>query len=85
MKNLKNIMITHYNDDHIGSLYDFKEKYPSVTIISNEMEAKFISGEVKSEKLVQAVECKINYQRKKRVWKMVYTTIEKFKNMFPLI
>src|SRR5699024_4134268 len=29
-KNLKNIIVTHYDDDHIGSLYDFKEKYPWV-------------------------------------------------------
>ena len=28
MKKLKNIIITHYDIDHIGSLYDFKEKYP---------------------------------------------------------
>lgn len=28
MKYLKNIIITHYDDDHIGSLHDFKEKYP---------------------------------------------------------
>ncbi|QYY42296.1 Glyoxylase, beta-lactamase superfamily II [Aneurinibacillus thermoaerophilus] len=56
MKNLKNIIITHCDDDHIGSLYDFKEKYPSVTIIASEVEAKFISGEAKSERLVQAEE-----------------------------
>jgi flavorubredoxin len=26
MKSLKNIIITHYEEDHIGSLYDFKTK-----------------------------------------------------------
>ncbi|UQZ37278.1 MBL fold metallo-hydrolase [Paenibacillus sp. PK3_47] len=51
---LKHIVITHYDDDHIGSLYDFKQKYPGVTIIAGEREAGFISGEVKSERLVQA-------------------------------
>ncbi|NMH68334.1 MBL fold metallo-hydrolase [Bacillus sp. RO3] len=56
MKNLKNIVITHYDDDHIGSLYDFKEKYPWIKIIASEMEAKYISGEMKSERLVQAEE-----------------------------
>lgn len=25
IKELKNIIITHYDDDHIGSLYDFKK------------------------------------------------------------
>nr|WP_106779399.1 MBL fold metallo-hydrolase [Lysinibacillus timonensis] len=56
MKDLKNIIITHYDDDHIGSLYDFKEKYPRVNIIASEIESKYISGEAKSERLVQAEE-----------------------------
>lgn len=54
MKNLKTIIITHYDDDHIGSLYDFKKKYPWVTIIASEIESKFVSGEEKAERLVQA-------------------------------
>lgn len=54
MKYLKNIIITHYDDDHIGSLYDFKEKYPWITIIASEVESTYISGEMKSERLVQA-------------------------------
>jgi glyoxylase-like metal-dependent hydrolase (beta-lactamase superfamily II) len=54
LRQLKHIVITHYDDDHIGALADFKEKYPWVTIISSEREAAYISGEVKSERLVQA-------------------------------
>lgn len=49
MKNLKNIIITHYDDDHIGSLYDFKEKYPWINIIASEIESKYIRGAMKSE------------------------------------
>ncbi|MGH0924286.1 MBL fold metallo-hydrolase [Bacillus pacificus] len=56
MKNLKNIIITHYDDDHIGALYDFKVKYPHVNIIASEIESHYISGEIKSERLVQAEE-----------------------------
>ena len=56
VKNLKNIIITHYDDDHIGSLYDFKEKYPWINIVASERESKYISGEIKSERLVQAEE-----------------------------
>lgn len=56
MKNLKNIIITHYDDDHIGSLYDFKEKFPWINIVASEIESKYISGEMKSERLVQAEE-----------------------------
>lgn len=56
IRQLKHIVITHYDDDHIGALYDFKAKYPWVTIIASEREAAYISGEVKSERLVQAEE-----------------------------
>ncbi|KHL96631.1 metal-dependent hydrolase [Paenibacillus sp. IHB B 3415] len=52
--NLKNIIITHYDDDHIGALYEFVEKYPSVTIIASEVETPSISGLMKSERLIQA-------------------------------
>ncbi|OJE44001.1 metal-dependent hydrolase [Bacillus proteolyticus] len=56
MENLKNIIITHYDDDHIGSLYDFKMKYPHINIIASEIESNYINGEIKSERLVQAEE-----------------------------
>ncbi|HDR3649545.1 TPA: MBL fold metallo-hydrolase [Bacillus anthracis] len=56
MKNLKNIIITHYDDDYIGSLYDFKAKYPQVNIIASEIESSYINGDRKSERLVQAEE-----------------------------
>ncbi|MED2665633.1 MBL fold metallo-hydrolase, partial [Bacillus thuringiensis] len=56
MKNLKNIIITHYDDDHLGALYDFKLKYPQINIIASEIESNYISGDIKSERLVQAEE-----------------------------
>lgn len=66
MKNLKNIIITHYDDDHIGSLYDFKEKFPWINIVASEIESKYISGEVKSERLVQAEEMLANMSNEER-------------------
>jgi len=62
MKNLKNIIITHYDDDHIGSLYDFKEKYPWINIMASEIESMYINGDIKSERLVQAEEMLENMQ-----------------------
>ncbi|MDY0943774.1 MBL fold metallo-hydrolase [Priestia megaterium] len=56
IERLKNIIITHYDNDHIGSLYDFKEKYPWINIIASEIESKYISGAMKSERLIQAEE-----------------------------
>ncbi|PEX82032.1 MBL fold metallo-hydrolase [Bacillus cereus] len=56
MKSLKNIIITHYDDDHIGALYDFKVKYPQINVIASEIESNYISGDIKSERLAQAEE-----------------------------
>ncbi|WP_243526803.1 MBL fold metallo-hydrolase [Bacillus pseudomycoides] len=64
VRNLKNIIITHYDDDHIGSLYDFKEKYPWINIIASESESKYIGGEMKSERVVQAEEMLENMPNK---------------------
>lgn len=65
MDQLKNIIITHYDDDHIGSLHAFKAKYPSVRIIASEMESQYISGEVKSERLAQAEAMLVNMPQEK--------------------
>ena len=54
MESLRHVIITHYDDDHIGALYELKEKYPWIRVIASETEAKYISGEQKSERLVQA-------------------------------
>ncbi|SDM51117.1 Glyoxylase, beta-lactamase superfamily II [Fictibacillus solisalsi] len=54
MMDLKKIIITHYDDDHIGSLLDFKEKFPWIRIIASEKESRYISGEQKAERLIQA-------------------------------
>lgn len=56
MKNLKNIIITHYDDDHIGAVYDFKVKYPNINVIASEIESNYINGDIKAERLVQAEE-----------------------------
>lgn len=71
LKNLKNIIITHYDDDHIGSLYDFQVKYPNVHIIASEIESNYINGDRKSERLVQAEEmlqCMPNEEKEFGKW-----------------
>ncbi len=47
MKNLKNIIITHYDEDHLGALYDFKVKYPQINVFASEIESNYISGDIK--------------------------------------
>ena len=36
--------------------YDFKLKYPQINVIASEIESNYISGDIKSERLVQAEE-----------------------------
>ncbi len=54
LSSVRNIVITHYDIDHIGALYDLKEKYPHVNIIASARESRSISGAEKSERLRQA-------------------------------
>ncbi|WP_040979353.1 MBL fold metallo-hydrolase [Oceanobacillus jeddahense] len=82
MKDVKNIIITHYDDDHIGSLYDFKETYPWINIIASEIESKYISGEQESERLVQAKEMLVNMpEEEKEFGEWFVGELEKLKHV----
>lgn len=51
MNRLNKILITHHDWDHIGSLRDFKVRYPVAQIISSAIQAQYISGEKPSLRL----------------------------------
>lgn len=51
---LTKIIITHHDHDHMGSLADFKLKYPNIKVVASEVEAPYISGEKKYLRLEQA-------------------------------
>lgn len=51
---LTKILITHHDHDHMGSLADFKQKYPNVKIVASEIEAPYVEGVKKSLRLEQA-------------------------------
>lgn len=48
------LLLTHQDDDHIGSAREWKEKYPQTQILSSLVEAPYISGEKKNLRLQQA-------------------------------
>lgn len=54
ISDLHAILISHDDIDHIGALKLFKENNPSVKVFSSEIEARSISGKIKSERLEQA-------------------------------
>lgn len=53
---LTKVLITHHDNDHMGALYEIKEKYPHIKVVSSEIESEYISGKKKSLRLLQAEE-----------------------------
>ncbi len=53
---LTKVLITHHDDDHMGAIYEIKERYPHIKVVSSEIESKYISGKDKSLRLLQAEE-----------------------------
>lgn len=51
---LTKIIITHHDHDHIGALYEIKEKYPHIQVASSLVEKPYIEGKKKSLRLEQA-------------------------------
>ncbi|PSR56449.1 MBL fold metallo-hydrolase [Adhaeribacter arboris] len=54
LQDLTGIIITHHDMDHLGCLFELKEKYPTIKIYSPEMEEPYINGQKKSLRLQQA-------------------------------
>ena len=54
LSNLTKIIITHHDHDHMGVLYEIKEKYPHIQVVSSLIEKPYIEGTKKSLRLEQA-------------------------------
>jgi glyoxylase-like metal-dependent hydrolase (beta-lactamase superfamily II) len=48
------IIITHDDIDHVGALYEIKDRYPQIKVYSSVLEGNYISGKEKSPRLIQA-------------------------------
>ncbi len=53
---LTKVLITHHDDDHMGALFEIKEKYPNIKVVASYIESEYISGKKKSLRLLQAEE-----------------------------
>ncbi|WP_315121137.1 MBL fold metallo-hydrolase [uncultured Clostridium sp.] len=54
IKNLSKIIITHHDFDHMGSLAEFKRKYPTIQVLASKEDEPYINGSEKSLRLQQA-------------------------------
>jgi glyoxylase-like metal-dependent hydrolase (beta-lactamase superfamily II) len=62
------IVVSHHDHDHIGSLKAFVNENPKIKVVANEIEAKYISGEQKSVRLIQAEEYNKKLDGKEKVF-----------------
>jgi glyoxylase-like metal-dependent hydrolase (beta-lactamase superfamily II) len=51
---LTGVLITHHDIDHMGALFELKEKYPAVTVYASQQDEPYVSGKKKSLRLQQA-------------------------------
>lgn len=54
LENLTHLIITHHDFDHIGSLYELKQKYPQIKILATDIEKAYIEKQRKPLRLEQA-------------------------------
>lgn len=66
LSQLTGILITHHDIDHMGALFELKEKYPNLRVFASKEDAPYIAGQKKSLRLQQAealFECLLEAQK----------------------
>ncbi|MGI6029148.1 MAG: MBL fold metallo-hydrolase [Candidatus Heteroscillospira sp.] len=53
---LTKLVLTHQDDDHMGSAAELKKKYPAIQILASDIEAPYLSGKRKNLRLQQGEE-----------------------------
>lgn len=65
---LTEVVITHHDDDHMGSLAQLRTRYPKVRVLAHEAEVPYISGRKKSLRLVQAEALQPTLPKEAQAW-----------------
>lgn len=79
IKDITKILISHDDIDHIGALSFFQKENPSVEILCPEIEKESITGNTKSERLIQAESSLSNTPKEHQKW--VLDFISKLQNI----
>lgn len=80
-RELTHILITHQDHDHMGALYELKQKYPKVQVVASENEIPYISGKSKSLRLEQAEEMQSNLPEEQKPFGLAFCNL--LKNVRP--
>ncbi len=81
-KDLTHVLITHQDHDHMGALYELKQKYPQVQVVAGKREAAYVSGQYKSLRLKQAEEMQSNLPEEQKAFGLEFCNI--LKNVRPV-
>lgn len=79
---LTHVLITHQDHDHMGALWELKEKYPRIQVVASKSETPYISGQLKSLRLKQAEAMQPNLPEEKKAFGISFCTI--LKNVKPV-
>lgn len=76
-KDLTHILITHQDHDHMGTLYELKQKYPQIQVVASKKESPYISGQLKSLRLEQAEAMQPNLPEEQKSFGLAFCNILK--------
>ncbi|ABX42165.1 MBL fold metallo-hydrolase [Lachnoclostridium phytofermentans] len=74
---LTHVLITHQDHDHMGALYDLKQKYPHIKVIASKKESPYISGRIKNLRLKQAEEMQPYLPEEQKAFGLAFCNILK--------
>lgn len=69
---LTHILITHQDHDHMGALYELKQKYPHIQVVAGRQEEPYISGRLKSLRLEQAEAIQENLPEEQKAFGLAF-------------
>lgn len=79
---LTHVLITHQDHDHMGALYELKEKYTRIQVVAGKKESPYISGKLKSLRLEQAEAMQLNLPKEQKEFGLRFCNI--IKNVRPV-
>ena len=79
---LTHVLITHQDHDHMGALFELKQKYPHIQVIASKKEAPYVSGDLKSLRLEQAEALQPNLPEEQKVFGEAFCNI--LRNVHPV-
>lgn len=74
---LTHVLITHQDHDHMGALYELKQKYPHIQVVVGRKESLYVSGKLKSLRLEQAEAMQSNLPEEQKSFGLAFCNILK--------